>query len=157
MNVAHGASFGIDPSSNAVQIANSESAPALVRDVDFGRQPFHHSADFSFPEGAITRSTSITIPDGKRLVIEYASAHLGVPAGQNITKIVLGVTLNQQFASHFVARDPIGDSGLGNEFFGASQQLRVYADDLFINVQRSSPTGTGGGTVTVSGYLVDAP
>ena len=122
---------------------------------EFAGQPFHQSANFSFPDGAITRSASISIPAGKRLVIEYISGHLGVPAGQNITKIVLGVTLNRQFADHFVIRTPIGDSGFGNEFFGASQQMRVYADDLFINVQRSSPNGTAGGTVTISGYLVD--
>jgi hypothetical protein len=155
VNVGPGATVGIDPSGNAVQVANPETAPVAVRDVDFGRQPFHQSANFSFPDGSITRSTSISIPAGKRLVIEYVSGHLGVPAGQNITKIALGVTLNQQFADHFIIRTPIGDSGLGNEFFGASQQMRVYADDLFINVQRNSPNGTAGGTVTISGYLVD--
>src|SRR5688572_4259245 len=117
VKVAPGASFGIDPSHNAVQIANPESAPIAARDVDFGRRPFHQSADFSFPDGAITRTTPIAIPAGKRLVIEYVSGLLAVPVGQNITKIVLGVTLNQQFADHFVVRTPIGESGFSNEFF----------------------------------------
>ena len=55
------------------------------------------------------------------------------------------------------ARVPLGDSGAGNEFFGASQQMRVYADGLFINVERSSPTASASGTVTLSGYLVEVP
>jgi hypothetical protein len=157
VNLASGGTVGIDPSRNAVQVSNPESSAVAVRDVDFGRHPFSQSADFSFPDGAITRSTPITTPSGKRLVIEYVSGHFSVPTGQNITKIALGATLDQQFANHFVARVPLGDSGLGSEFFGASQHMRVYADGLFINVQRSGSAGTAAGTVTVSGYLVDTP
>jgi hypothetical protein len=157
VKMAQGTIVGINPSNNAVQITNAESAPVAVRDVDFARQPFHQSAEFSFPDGAITRTTSITIPAGKRLVIEYVSGLLVVPTGQNITKITLGVTLDQQFANHFVARTPVGDSGFDNELFSVSQQMRVYADGLFINIQRGSATGTASGTVTLSGYLVDIP
>jgi hypothetical protein len=149
---------GINPSSNTVQVGNSESNPALVRNVEDARQPFQQMLDFDFADGQITRSVSLSIPSGKRLVIEYASASLGVGQGQAIVHIEINTTVEGVSAGHFLMAASQGTGAGGNGVFGASQQMRVYADDgLFVNVQRNNGSGTAGGRVTLSGYLVDLP
>ncbi|GEM_PF-1344721 len=158
VRLAMDSSVGINPSSNTVQVGNTQSNPALVRNVEDARQPFQQTLDFDFADGQITRSVSLAIPSNKRLVIEYASASLGVPQGQSIGHIEVHTTVNGVSAGHSLMAVSQGTGAGGNNLFGASQQMRVYTDEgLFVNIQRSNGAGLAGGRVTLSGYLVDLP
>ena len=63
----------IDPLGNTVQIGNSASNPVLVRNVDgAGDDVVAMSASALFEIGSVSaRATFLTVPQGKRLVIEH--------------------------------------------------------------------------------------
>src|SRR5687767_719987 len=60
-----------------VRVINTESMPANVRDVDNpARQPVHFSESY-------------TVPDGKRLVIEYVSMGIGSQTQCDVIAVTL--------------------------------------------------------------------
>jgi len=131
-----------------VTVVNTETNPLPVRNVDQeGRQPFQAQiefqidlADFAFGEAEI--------PEGKRLVIEYASVFVYGVAEQ--------AWVTSGSVSHYLAPSIVpGPSG----YTVASQPLRLYAEgSVRLTVLSAIPpfipiqvTGS------ISGYLVDVP
>lgn len=135
-----------------VLVVNTPAEPVPVRDVDKpARQPFQKrvsEADFEF-----------TVPEGKRLVIEYFSATLNssLNCEANIVLIRTAVTVSGEEEIVFHRFEPVRTSSLSDHL---SQPTRIYADPntpvrflLDSNPNNCGANFSGG----VSGYLVDVP
>jgi len=97
---------------------------------------------------------SVDIPAGKTLVVEFVSVYGVVPAGEQLTRLIVtsprggGADLLWNFQASERDRD----------IFVASQQIRLYArDSLGVSVDRDLAVGTGVINVLVNGYLVNTP
>ena len=156
------------PVTGTVSVSNLGSSPLPVRDVDNpARRAVQFQAFLNCSGGGIGCSpaqTPYTVPEGKRLVIEYASMKVTLSEGQSA---ILGIltTLNGELVTHYfpqtqpaLAPNP-GISPSGN-YVSAGQQVRIYADsgtNVSFQVDRTSNTGTFVIIVSMSGYLVDMP
>jgi hypothetical protein len=138
------------------------TAPLAVRDADNGvRQAFQQDAMLRpTPSGSAFLCGSFTpAPLGKRLVIEYASAHVNLPTDDRVLEANIGTTVNGMAVYHMLDFRAFNTSnGLSMNYFVA-QQLRLYADpDESIALCLDHETGAGGsGSAAISGYFVDIP
>ena len=140
----------------------------LVRDVDNpATQPFAMDFDLQFPAGSSavgfpgdpSGSASFTVPAGKRLVIEFATAICGLPAGQ---KCRLGILESESGVDvkHDLAVNAHETWGGVTEILTATQPMRIYIEpqgSVFVFGRRSDITGTGTLDFSLSGYFVDVP
>ncbi len=141
----------------SVTVNNGESNPVLVQSVNDGVTPFHQTVTSTIPNGSVSGSGIIAVPSGQRLVIEYASAFITVPAGQNIHQLDITTEIRGVRVPHYLTRNSNGTSFSGSEVFTAGQPLRLYADGdtaVIFNVARNIANGSGSLTVSVSGYLM---
>jgi hypothetical protein len=151
-----------------VQVANSPTSPVWVRDLDTTRQPFHRSVSLLLEDGDITTQSTFMVPAGKRLVIEYVSGEVVMPAGQTPRGLhLLPITYTENgFVERIAYRIPLQAQGRftywGDErdTFTASQRIVLYAEpetDVVIYLTRFG-SGTAGRVhlyMGISGYLVD--
>ena len=139
-----------------VRVGNTAQAPVLGRDVDEpARQPFQRSGEITFAAGEVIAAVEFTVPDGKRLVIEYVSANIS----------------SEEPLFWFTVQTSAGSSG-GRHFFQPialpnvprwhviSQQTRLYANPGSTVIIEARRVGTlslqaASGFVAFSGHLVD--
>ena len=139
-----------------VRVGNTAQAPVLGRDVDEpARQPFQRSGEITFAAGEVIAAVEFTVPDGKRLVIEYVSANIS----------------SEEPLFWFTVRTSAGSSG-GTHFFQplalpnlphrhvVSQQTRLYANPGSPVIIEARRIGTlnlqaASGFVAFSGHLVE--
>jgi hypothetical protein len=106
-------------------------------------------------------SAEVSLPAGKRLVIEQVSARVNAPSGQTIQVYVQtnsnSLSGGTTQARHFIALTPT-NSGI---FYFANQQFRMYSvtgSNVSIHGQRIVSPGGAPGTVQnivyFSGYLL---
>jgi hypothetical protein len=134
-----------------VQVVNPVTNPAL--------QPFQATGGSLLSEGQSSLSfVLVTVPAGKRLVIEHATASGFFGEGNKmiagIYTTVGGVEVfhNLVMTEQGTINDPVT--------FTAAQPMRVYADpgtNVIGITQRTPLTGGGGMGITISGYFVDIP
>ena len=144
----------------SVTVNNGENNPVLVQNVNDGVTPFHQTVTSTIPNGSVSGSGIIAVPSGQRLVIEYASAFINVPTGQNIHQLDISTEIRGVRVQHYLTRNSNGSSFGGSDVFTAGQQLRLYADGdtaVIFDVARNAASGSGSLAVTVSGYLVKIP
>jgi hypothetical protein len=142
-----------------VNVINTASAPVPVREVGPSLEPFQASGGGSFSSGVDSSSfVLVTVPLGKRLVIEYATvsgfASEGVKLGALIATTVGGTTVSHQLV--------VTDQGTLNDpaTFAAAQPMRLYADPgtNVVGIVYRTPNEFGGGAgITISGYFADLP
>ncbi len=141
----------------SVLIGNPDSAPVPTRDVDrVPLQPFRAEGMFPSPEGTSFAFGDLAppVPDGKVLVVESVFAIVGVPSGQKALLSIgspgspLGVPVGLALQGTFDL-----------DYYVASQAVRLYVPSGPVqgSMTRTSTTAIGSLTVTVVGYLVDAP
>ena len=143
-----------------VQIAN---LAVPVRDVDNPAiHPFQKELDPLVPAGSFTASDSLTVPLGKRLVIEFASATISTTAGTKLW-VRIQTTANGSINFHSLLPELQGPfSADGSDFLLAAQPMKIYADPgTQVTVIASvlggvANTNTGAGVV-MSGHFVDVP
>jgi hypothetical protein len=138
-----------------------------MRDVDNGaRQPVNFSASIVVNNGnqGGANFTAVTIPAGKRLVIETIS-FLGIVAlgetGYGSIQVTAGAGTAAGATSAFhvipmvkLTSDPISD------FIGGSGSLRMYADagsTVQISYQRGTLTGSETIGANITGHYVNLP
>ncbi|MGH9824247.1 MAG: hypothetical protein ACREDR_13460, partial [Blastocatellia bacterium] len=138
----------------------TSASPLAVVSDPAALEPFQAEIDFDINDGDAGGSGTFTVPAGKRLVIEYASASVSLPQGQRldfiqvVTTSASGPTL---FAGHFLVPVFVTDDNTNSEF-AAAQDLRLYADpstSVTVKTARNSLSGPGSATITISGHLVD--
>jgi hypothetical protein len=120
------------------------------------KQAFQEGFILSIPADTLNGTHTISIPSGKRLVIENVTARALMPSLQN-----LNVTLSTQLSGgpsvgHYlnVTDKPVGTV----KQFQVSQSLTLYADSGSISAARTAIPGLMSAMTvygSVSGHLVD--
>jgi hypothetical protein len=141
---------GIDPAGNTVSV--DSSTPLSVSTIDdAARQAFEEAGTVGFATSVAT--LEFTVPEGKRLVIEFASFSVDIPTGQQ----VLEFRIQTRRVGHLLVPSSTG-AFFGSDHFVASQDLRLYADGgttVQLVGRRGTNTGAGVMYAAVSGYLID--
>lgn len=109
------------------------------------------------PDGVLEGChTVMTVPAGKRFVIEYASASLSLPDTQRPHSQMLSTTVGGKRVFHFLKTEPAGN----RNGWLVTSALRLYADpgtNVGFCYHRTASTGTMWMTTSLSGVLVDVP
>ncbi len=142
-----------------VLVINASTQPLPVRDVDNpARQPFQKEIIVNLNLGSDTGEDDVvTVPPGKRLVVEHASATGFVPVGQKLRVFVL-TRFNSQLTSVALVATPQGIIDNGRDVFVASNPVRLYAgsgDFVRAVARRNDSAGNGFVFFSVAGYLLD--
>ena len=147
------------------KIVNAAASPVFVRVVDeSAHEPFQKTLSISPSSNANT----YTVPTNKRLVIEFASAHLKVSESVKVTNVSLTTQISSSSApfSHDLVAFFQGTNFGGfqqpqkTDEFTASQQVKIYAGpgtQVRFSFQTSVPPSLSLGSLTISGYLVPVP
>lgn len=146
-----------------VSLANDATSPLPVRDVDRPTaQPFNYYATLTWASGYLfanaDKSQTFTVPDGKRLVIEFVSLQSAVPS----TDKVMFARLDTTASSLVLSLTDAGVGGDGNQIFTATHRVFSILDPGTTVTPTAycgnATDGCAGGTVliSVSGYLVNA-
>lgn len=140
--------------------AMAQLRAALVKDVDNpARQPFAAGAFPSF-SGRLAAESFLTVPAGKRGVIEHVSCVNVLDASNNFVRLQVDVTTDGNLNSHQFVHSNVGPSIGDLEVWSFSQPVRVYADpgtEVELNVFRRVGTGSGNVECYISGHYVDLP
>ena len=162
---------GIAVAKAAVQevlVTNTSAQPVPVAgtvDVADDREPFETRLDMNMANGTFSDSDSFQVPAGKRLVVEFVSAHFSVPPGQTPTVALnasggaLGFSV--PLSEHGVQN---GSSGASNQWTGALTVLDFAGPgDTYQALAYRQESGPGIGApgnasafVYISGYLLPA-
>ena len=144
-------------------VRNPATIPVWVRDVDSARQPLQAQYDFEINEGSYGWAglTALTVPAGKRLVLEYVSFRLTIPQGQNPQDgLTIEVTNGGKLVQYWLV-PPTYSGTLGNTYvYVSSEPVTLYGDPgttVGVGASRSALTGTARVRVSLSGYLVNVP
>ena len=115
-----------------VGVNSWESNPVFVRHAgESARQPVQVAGFVNIDNGTFGTANPLilyTVPDGKRLVIEWASVGANVPAGQRITSFTFSTTAGNTGQGHRLVVYDQGTTFNCSAHFTASQQVRFYAD-----------------------------
>lgn len=123
--------------------------------------PVGFTLSCNIPAGQLTCSAPVSLPAGKRIVLEHVSARVSAPSGQTVQLYVVNPALNLPSGSiaarHYVVLTPT-NSGT---FYFANQPLRMYGMTggyVSIQGQRISYASGAPGAVQYevwfSGYLL---
>lgn len=121
-----------------------------------GAQVYLVQPTISIANGSADGFATVTVPTGKRLVVEAVSVFR---SGSGLTtqslQLFLGRhdTLNGDFALPTVAPSSAASPG-------STMAMRCYFDpgsSIFLGAHRNGTTGAETDTVTISGYLVNVP
>ena len=139
-----------------VRVGNTAQAPVLGRDVDEpARQPFQRSGEITFAAGEVIAAVEFTVPEGKRLVIEYVSANIS--SEEPLFWFTVQTSAGSSGGTHFF--QPIALPNLPHRHV-VSQQTRLYANPGSTVTIEARRIGTfclqaASGFVAFSGHLVD--
>lgn len=142
-----------ESATNAAGIVEPSETVAAV-DPGPGFKPFQTVVSITQQQGvAISQANVVTVPAGKRLVIEFVNYTGQVPSGQRVVAFNL-VTFGAGY-SFLVNEQPAMANG--DVIFRAAQQLRLYVENSAVGmiVVRSSAAGTATYQVAISGYFED--
>jgi len=122
------------------------------------KDPFHANIGLGMNPGMQYSNFEITVPAGKRLVIESITARTTVPDGQHVI-LHLTTTTSGRDAIHYIA---LKDQGAFPTFhpFVATATIRIYADaetTIRFSAQRSNGTGVANVNVVISGQYLSMP
>jgi|GEM_PF-584813 len=146
----------------AVNVANTPLAVTLAGNAA-GQQPFAAATDYRFLNDALSASVdtadgyqTITVPAGKRLIIQTVSARANGGGGSSRFQASIGTTANGSL--QFFTLPIVSDFGI--PFAGATQSVTLTCDSgtaIPFECWRANPLSTQYIRVAVSGYLVDTP
>ena len=145
VTLAAGSGITLTPVGNTLTIAAPAANPAQTA--------FQTSVELILdPNDFGTGSADITVPSGKRLVIEYLS--IKVFRDGECQPMSVSTTVDGVASKHFIEL-PVDQNGFG---FAIDKPVRIYADS---NVHFAAISRSGSNDknydITVSGYLVDRP
>jgi hypothetical protein len=146
----------------AVKVVNTP-LPVTAHSDDHALQPFTFTGGANWIGNAPNASFFLTVPAGKRLVIEQVAfeAEVAPTISQNVSLQLL-TTVNGVSSPYFVTGTSIGPAGNFNDIVGAAQ-IHSYADPSGLQeilVHRADVSGGGSDLVlqvAVSGHLVNVP
>ncbi len=140
----------------SVIVANTAANPVPVRDVDNGQQPVIVAGSFAIATGQNSASRLLlTVPAGKRLVVETVSISLDIPQGQFLEKL----TLTGNHHAFELAPTRLGTNA-GVDWYGGTFAFRTYVDpgaEVIVFGYRNVTSGTTVISAVMSGYYIDVP
>ena len=157
------------PDGLSVRITNSSTNPVPVQDVDnAARRPFQTTLCVSFGSQVCTPPKTYSVPNDRRLVIEYASglcppSGTSLPVGLNVTGALLTTVAGGTTATHLFKINQGLAIGVGGtrdlNGFSVAELTRIYADKgtnvtLDLDVGGLGPNGSIKCSITISGYTV---
>jgi hypothetical protein len=143
-----GSNISITPNGNSLTIASTTTDPALTA--------FQKVVEFTVDDGGLGYTTDIPIPANKRLVIEYIAL---TSSGGDDNWVICNLTthLGSDGAVTYKISPVVVDPG-NDDFRFADKQVRIYADgSVHVEISRIGQDGPMGGTLAISGHLVDLP
>ena len=176
-----GANITVTPNGNSLIVAAPNALTSVVTDASLtgngtpgnplrvaavpdSAVRFSESVTFSIsPNVSLGGATLITVPAGKRLVIEHASAQCIVPPGQFIFKFEISIyssTLPKRSELFIVPVVSGSDPAIGN-IYVASSPVKFYVDAGYTVEARAWRGTVASGAVNCSfnysGSLIDQP
>lgn len=143
-------------------VATAQTRAALVKDVDSpASQPFAFSSSpVGFGSSLSLELPLITVPAGKRAVVEHVSCINFLASGNNFVRMEIGFVTGGVSRRHQFVHDFVGGSLIsGIDIWSFSQPVRLYADAgtaIRMSALRRSASGSGGVECDISGHYVDA-
>ena len=131
------------------------TSPLMIRDLDNpARQPFRIVT-------TVNNAILVTVPAGKRLVVEFASGFFQINSFANVSGLpamILKVNQSGTLVFQHEIAPQLVYSVTGGTVYLMSQQLRMYVG-AGEELQISFPSGSGliSNRVSVTGYFVDVP
>jgi hypothetical protein len=164
MALSHGTVVGLADGS-MVNVGNSADNPVLVRDVDRAAgqsdnraaELFQSEAEMFFINGFADQSL-ITVPAGKRLVVDHESVWIGLPFGEKLFNVEFSVSSSSHGHRDFLAPQEIS-TDFGPVYL-ANHQTQFYAnagDSVGCGARKSTTTPNGELFCTISGHFVTMP
>lgn len=138
---------------NRVRTCPDEDCPAAMLNAN-DRKAFQRRVEFVIPDGVPQTGTTISVPEGKRLVIEFVTASQLVFSSPVAIRILTQV--NGAQAQFLLLQTKQAEPNI--DLWITTQQMRVYADapSFRIEAGRATPfVADSFVDVSVSGYLVD--
>lgn len=141
----------------------AQTRAALVRDVDrAAAQPFSVNRANTFVTGSTSLTVDLlTVPAGKRAVMENLSCIDYLPTGVNFVRMELSFTTDGRVALQQFVHDFVGASfSPGVDVWSFNQPMRAYADPgstISVRALRRTTAGLGGVECDLSGHYVDVP
>jgi hypothetical protein len=145
-----------------VTIGNTVNNPVPVRNVDSAREIFQSATPTLQINQGFVQTMVVTVPTGKRLVIEHVSAFISLTEQSGLNGVSIYKGTSGEVAD-FLPCSPMGQSPNGlNNSFACSVQTRFHAGPgetvSFSVVTAETPFGgTGRAKGFLSGYFVPAP
>lgn len=124
------------------------------------KQPFQAAVEIKLPPGTGGQNGFVPVPEGKTLVIEYASGEGFLPTGQKcLFSVITSLQGEPVGTRHYLESAPLGKFG-APDYFRAGQVVRLYAASgttVMLRADRDIATGDGLVRMSISGHLVDVP
>ena len=132
------------------------TSPLTVRNQD---NPAFQPVEASGTQiGGASSTTILTVPAGKRLVIETVSGNMNILNGQKFLALSIGTTGGSasQLSHYFT---PIFTGTQGSfDFYSFNHSVRIYADpQTNVVLSRNTTSSNVSVSVTISGYYVNLP
>lgn len=125
------------------------------------KTPYHYAGRANFEDGKISKGINFTASAEQQLVIEYISAHISVPIGQELSGAAIITTVNGVRAHHYfvVSKTSNFEDKVIVHIAGCS--TRIYADpgtEIILSAWKNSSFSPqpvpGDIRITISGYLL---
>ena len=145
-----------------VEVSNTPDSPLHVVAPEPVRVPFQRSVDFHFLDGTPSSIMSITVPAGKRLVVELIGGIVETAEGTQVDFAMSPVANGGGGTFYFPGVESRVTSGAFPRAYHFSASVRAYHDGgspMYVAAFRPwlEPWGPATGRFVVSGYLVDRP
>jgi hypothetical protein len=142
-----------------VKVINLKSEPIPVVNINDAGQPFNETSLIIHPPGTNVSQVDVaTVPEGKRLVIEFISFSSEVPTGQRVVFFSLSTNIGTGNVNFTLPVNTQPAAADGDPIFRTAQSLRIYADGgttVKASFGRSASTGNAACNIYISGYLID--
>ena len=141
-----------------VEISNADAIPVVPQESEGSRQIFAKTitVDMGGGAGNCNGTDPLTVPAGKRLVIQYVSASTSFTSPAALVDVSLGV-LSGPGPQIVVPAGKSAPGGGNVTYASAGQNVHAYSDvALFACAKTSDPTSEEL-QVNVMGYYVDKP
>lgn len=140
---------------NAAQAGTWNVGLSGTASVQFSPEEFfQRGRGTGFLVGDIVAGDTISVPSGKRLVIEYITARIRVPTGQSV-RLTLTLDTSSPSSIHYYFPAVAEGSFFGQDSFGVTEHLRLYAEEeVTLFAERSGSIGIGNFEFAISGYLI---
>ena len=139
-----------------VEISNADAIPVAAQDSEGGREIYTKSVtvDFGGGSGSCNGDDPVTVPAGKRLVIEYLSA---TSTFDNSIRLV-SVSL-QMAGGKLLAVAPATSTAFNGSlsYSAAGQYVHAYSDGNLLACAIANGANSDEMQVNITGYLVDKP